>query len=133
MCATGTTFSKINWTQVISNYASITLEFARIVITPAPESTTTRAAGGLDFTAIGGARSAPIAAGGTGCASMTIPLYERDGLEFSAAGQKNKRTSVRNHCVFVRVHNTRSVYKQPHGLKTTNEIVTLLKELFGRL
>jgi len=49
------------------------------------ESTTTRTAGGLDFTALGGkggARSAPIVAGGTGCAAMTIPLYERDGLDF---------------------------------------------------
>ena len=49
-------------------------------------STTTRKAGGLDFTAISGKRqgprSAPIVVDGTGCASMTIPLYERDDLDF---------------------------------------------------
>ncbi|MEE9536893.1 MAG: hypothetical protein V3V51_05555 [Desulfobacterales bacterium] len=50
------------------------------------ESPTTRGAGGLDFSAIGGKKqrhgSALIGAGVTGCTSMTIPLYKRDGLDF---------------------------------------------------
>ncbi len=50
------------------------------------ESPTTRRAGGLDFSAIGGKKqrhgSALIGAGVTACASMAIPLYERDGLDF---------------------------------------------------
>ena len=65
-----------------------------------PESTTTRKAGGLDFTAIGGkggARSAPIVENNAVEAwilvrSMTIPLYERDGLFFRPSdGETSER------------------------------------------
>jgi hypothetical protein len=52
-----------------------------------PESTTTRKAGGLDFAAIGGkrqGREVPHSLKTTRwnrVRSMTIPLYERDGLD----------------------------------------------------
>jgi len=50
-------------------------------------------------------------------------------VEFPAAGRKNKRTSVRNHCVCERVRSTRSVYKQPPGLKTPNQLPYLAKDV----
>jgi hypothetical protein len=58
----------------------------------------------LDFSAIGGKKqrhgSALIGAGGTGCTSMINPLYERDGLDFSAyGGKKTEARQCLNHCV----------------------------------
>jgi hypothetical protein len=59
---------------------------------------------------------------------MTIPLYERDGVDFSAyGGKKTEARQCLNHCVWDLVRNTRSIYKQPPGLKNPIKTAPLVK------